>query len=113
MSVSRRADLDWLRVLAFGLLIAYHAGMAWSGWAWHLTSIDSIDWLREGMRFVNRWRMPLIFVVSGAAMRFMAERAEARESREIPGASHALTVSEPEAVAETILAAVAYVRNEE
>ena len=68
MSVSRRADLDWLRVLAFGLLIAYHAGMAWSGWSWHLTSVDSIDWLREGMRFVNRWRMPLIFVVSGTAI---------------------------------------------
>ena len=54
MSVSRRADLDWLRVLAFGLLIAYHAGMAWSGWSWHLTSSDSIDWLREGMRFTKR-----------------------------------------------------------
>lgn len=65
---SRRADLDWLRVSAFGLLILYHAGMAWSGWNWHLTSADSIDWLREGMRFVNRWRMPLIFVVSGAAI---------------------------------------------
>ena len=42
--------------------------MAWSGWSWHLTSVDSIDWLREGMRFLNRWRMPLIFVVSGAAI---------------------------------------------
>jgi hypothetical protein len=68
MPVSRRADLDWLRVLAFGLLIAYHAGMAWSGWAWHLTSPDDLGWLREAMRFVNRWRMPLIFVVSGAAI---------------------------------------------
>ena len=68
MSQSRRADLDWLRVSAFGLLIVYHAGMAWSGWNWHLTSADSIDWLREGMRFLNRWRMPLIFVVSGAAI---------------------------------------------
>ncbi len=65
---TRRADLDWLRVTAFGLLIFYHAGMAWSGWSWHVTSADSLDWLREGMRFVNRWRMPLIFVVSGAAI---------------------------------------------
>lgn len=64
----RRADLDWLRVSAFALLIVYHAGMAWSGWTWHLNSADSIDWLREAMRFVNRWRMPLIFVVSGAAV---------------------------------------------
>ena len=58
MTASRRSDLDWLRVLAFGLLIAYHAGMAWSGWSWHLTSADDIDWLREAMRFVNRWRIP-------------------------------------------------------
>lgn len=64
----RRADLDWLRVLAFGLLIFYHAGMAWSGWSWHVTSPDSLDGLREAMRFLNRWRMPLIFLVSGAAI---------------------------------------------
>ena len=64
----RRADLDWLRVSAFGLLIFYHAGMAWSGWNWHLTSVESIGWLREDMRFLNSWRMPLIFVVSGAAI---------------------------------------------
>lgn len=65
---ARRADLDWLRVTAFGLLIFYHAGMAWSGWSWHVTSPDSIEGLREAMRFLNRWRMPLIFVVSGAAI---------------------------------------------
>ena len=65
---SRRADLDWLRVLAFGLLILYHAGMAWSGSSWHVTSSDSIAWLREAMRFLNRWRMPLLFLVSGAAV---------------------------------------------
>ncbi|TAJ96137.1 MAG: glucan biosynthesis protein [Reyranella sp.] len=65
---TRRADLDWLRVLAFGLLIFYHAGMAWSGWTWHVTSPDSLEGLREAMRFLNRWRMPLIFVVSGAAV---------------------------------------------
>ena len=45
--VFRRADLDWLRVSAFGLLIFYHAGMAWSGWSWHVTSPDSLEGLRE------------------------------------------------------------------
>jgi pimeloyl-ACP methyl ester carboxylesterase len=39
-------------------------------------------------------------------IRFMAERAGARSAKEIPGASHALTVSHPVAVAETIFAAV-------
>jgi peptidoglycan/LPS O-acetylase OafA/YrhL len=66
--LARRADLDWLRVVAFGLLILYHAGMAWSGWNGPLASSEHIGWLREGMRFLDRWRMPLIFVVSGAAI---------------------------------------------
>ncbi len=37
---------------------------------------------------------------------FMAERAKGRELHELPGAGHALTVSQPDAVAETILGAV-------
>ena len=65
---ARRADLDWLRVLAFGLLILYHAGMAWSGWTWHINDEQSAEWLRAAMRFTNRWRMPLLFLVSGAAV---------------------------------------------
>ncbi len=30
------------------LLIFYHAGMAWSGWSWHVTSPDSLEGLRRG-----------------------------------------------------------------
>lgn len=41
-----------------------------------------------------------------ALHRFMAERADARGLKEIPGASHALNVSRPEAVTETILEAI-------
>jgi pimeloyl-ACP methyl ester carboxylesterase len=39
--------------------------------------------------------------------RFMAERAGARRAVEIPGASHAISVSQPEATAELILEAAA------
>lgn len=39
-------------------------------------------------------------------IRFMAERADARSSTEVPGASHAIAVSHPVVVAETILTAV-------
>lgn len=66
--MNRRPDLDWLRVIAFGLLILYHSGMAWSGWGWHINSRESLPWLAEAMRFTNRWRMPLIFMVSGGAI---------------------------------------------
>jgi pimeloyl-ACP methyl ester carboxylesterase len=42
-----------------------------------------------------------------ALQRFMADRAGAKETREMAGASHALSVSEPDAVAATILDTVA------
>ncbi|MFI0898371.1 alpha/beta fold hydrolase [Streptomyces sp. NPDC020983] len=45
------------------------------------------------------------------AHRFMAERAGSRRSVELPGASHALPVSEPAAVADLILAAAELVRS--
>src|SRR5260370_33868097 len=68
--MERRPDLDWLRVTAFGLLILYHSGMAWSGWEWHIyiNYSESLPWLRDAMRFTNRWRIPLIYMVSGGAI---------------------------------------------
>jgi pimeloyl-ACP methyl ester carboxylesterase len=60
------------------------------------------------------WRsIPSWFVFSDqdlnipvALHRFMAERAGAKGAREVPGGSHALSVSQPDAVTETILDAV-------
>jgi pimeloyl-ACP methyl ester carboxylesterase len=46
-------------------------------------------------------------IIPVALHRFMAERAGAKASRELAGASHALSVSEPEAVTATILDATA------
>ena len=45
--------------------------------------------------------------IPAALQRFMAERAGARRTVEIPGASHAITVSHPEETAELILQAAA------
>ena len=45
--------------------------------------------------------------IPAALHRFMAERAGARRTVEIPGASHAISVSQPEATAEVILEAAA------
>jgi pimeloyl-ACP methyl ester carboxylesterase len=47
--------------------------------------------------------------IPAEASRFMAERANAREAIEVPGASHALPASQPQAVADMILRAVAAV----
>lgn len=75
--MNRRHDIDALRVLAFGLLILYHAAMlyvAGEGWDFHLKSSHTAEWLQYPMLFLNRWRMELLFLVSGLAVNFMRRR---------------------------------------
>ncbi len=68
----RRYDVDALRAIAFGLLILYHCGMFYvEGWGWHIKSAYTAEWLTEPMRFLNQWRMSLLFVISGLAVAFV------------------------------------------
>lgn len=61
----RRYDLDWLRVIVFALLIFYHVGMFFVPWGWHIKNNITYDWLRWPMLFLNQWRLPILFVISG------------------------------------------------
>ncbi|WP_350286352.1 acyltransferase family protein [uncultured Croceitalea sp.] len=61
----RRHDLDWLRVIVFALLIFYHVGMFFVPWGWHIKNNEIYDWLRWPMLFLNQWRLPILFVISG------------------------------------------------
>ena len=68
----RRHDIDALRVLAFALLILYHTAMAYvDGWGFHLKSDYTAEWLQWPMLLVNRWRMQLLFLLSGIAIALM------------------------------------------
>jgi len=71
---SRRADLDWVRVGAFFLLIFYHVGMAFVTWDWHVKTARPSMFLQPAMVLLNPWRLSLLFFVSGCATRFMAVR---------------------------------------
>ena len=65
----RRHDLDALRVFALVSLIAYHCAMLYvAEWDWHLKSAYLQDWLQWPMLAMNRWRMELLFLVSGLAI---------------------------------------------
>lgn len=65
----RRHDIDALRVFAFALLILYHVGMAYvTDWDFHLKSAYTTQWLQPPMIALNRWRMPLLFMISGIAI---------------------------------------------
>src|SRR5207237_1107138 len=74
--MNRRHDLDALRAIAFSLLIVFHVGMLYvDGWDWHLKSSYTTKALDLPMIFLNRWRMDLIFLISGAATFFMMRKS--------------------------------------
>lgn len=70
----RRYDLDWLRIIAFGLLILYHVGMFYVSWDWHVKSSRASAAIEPLMLLSNPWRLSLLFLISGAATRFMADK---------------------------------------
>ena len=72
----RRYDLDWLRVIAFGLLIFYHVGMFYVTWGWHVKSVYAGPAAEPFMLLVNPWRLALLFFISGVAIRFASDKAE-------------------------------------
>jgi surface polysaccharide O-acyltransferase-like enzyme len=67
--MQRRHDIDALRVIAFSLLILYHSAMAYVvDWDFHIKSTYQTEWLQYPMIALNRWRMPLLFMISGIAL---------------------------------------------
>lgn len=69
---TRQYFLDWVRVLAFMLLILYHTGMGYVGpeadWGWHVKNPELSRGLQWFMLLLNGWRLPLLFLVSGAGV---------------------------------------------
>ena len=70
----RRYDLDWLRICAFGVLILFHVGLVYVTWDSHVKSRYSSPFLEPVMGLVNPWRLPLLFFISGVAVRFAIDK---------------------------------------
>ena len=77
MSTQRRYDIDWLRVIAIGLLLIYHIAIVFQPWAMFTGFIRS-DELMEGlwipMTVLNVWRIPFLFFVSGMGVYFAMKK---------------------------------------
>jgi len=68
MNSSRRHDIDWLRVIAIGLLLVYHVAIGFQPWGMMIAFITNKEpWesLWIPMSMLNVWRIPLLFFVSG------------------------------------------------
>lgn len=70
----REYGLDWLRVAAFAVLIFYHSGMVFVPWPFHIKNNVVSENLALAMLFFNRWRLPLLFFISGCGVAFALRR---------------------------------------
>lgn len=70
MTSHRRYDLDWIRVLVFGILILFHSGMFFTPWDWHIKNNQLSEYFVIPMAFSHQWRLAILFVVSGMGTSF-------------------------------------------
>lgn len=73
----RRYDIDWLRVIAIGLLLIYHVAIGFQSWGVMIGFITtSKPWtaLWTPMAMLNIWRIPLLFFVSGMGVFFAMQQ---------------------------------------
>lgn len=66
--------LDWVRIIAFFMLIVYHVGMYYVTWGWHVKSPYASDAIEGLMMLSSPWRLALLFLVAGVASRTMLRR---------------------------------------
>jgi len=79
MQKCRRHELDWLRVMAFFLLILFHSGMPYVTHDWHINNSETsiaLTWLWD---FFHNWRMPLLFMISGCGIWFALGKRSAAQ----------------------------------
>lgn len=76
-TTERRYDIDWLRVIAIGLLLIYHIAIVFQPWALFIGFIKSetsLEGIWYPMTMLNVWRIPLLFFVSGMGVFFAMKK---------------------------------------
>jgi glucan biosynthesis protein C len=78
--MERRADLDWLRIIAFGLLIFFHAAVVFvpAGIPMVANATPS-PILQAFVAFLQEFRLGLLFLVSGIGVNFALRRRNHKE----------------------------------
>jgi len=67
----RQYYIDWLRIILIISVFLFHIGMIFNTWPWHIKNDQQYGGLlRLGMTFLHYWRMPLLFMLSGAGTYF-------------------------------------------
>jgi len=70
MHKERLYYLDWLRLLAFGLLFIFHSARFFDDYGWHVKNEEHSMLANILVGFTHGWRMHLIFFISGVGTYF-------------------------------------------
>jgi hypothetical protein len=76
---ARELGLDYLRVFGFAVLILYHCTMPFVSVDWIVDNERESAFLEGVALFCSRWRLPLLFFISGAAVCFSLQRRSWRQ----------------------------------
>lgn len=67
----RQYYIDWLRILLILSVFLFHVGMIFNTWGWHVKNdLQYGGIFQRIMAFLHVWRMPLLFLISGAGTYF-------------------------------------------
>jgi glucan biosynthesis protein C len=67
----RQFYIDWLRILLILSVFLFHIGMIFNTWGWHIKNDQQYGGILQSiMTFLHYWRMPLLFLISGAGTYF-------------------------------------------
>jgi len=62
--------IDWVRVLAFALLIVFHCAMPFVNHGWEVKNSTTSQPLTRVIWWLHQWRLPLLFFVCGIGIQF-------------------------------------------
>lgn len=66
----RQYYLDWLRVIAFALLIFFHCAMPFVRFGWEIKNAEHSGFLDHLIWWMHQWRLPLLFFIAGVGASF-------------------------------------------
>ena len=67
-AITRRYDLDWLRLIGILTVFIYHSGRFFNSEGWHVKNANTYFGMDVWETILVSWMMPLIFVISGASV---------------------------------------------
>jgi peptidoglycan/LPS O-acetylase OafA/YrhL len=66
--------IDWIRVLAFLLLIFFHSAMPFVRFGWEIKNEQHSLFLDRLIIWLHQWRLPLLFFISGVGVNFSLQK---------------------------------------